>query len=102
MEHAGLPGPAQPGPSPHGRRSGDSRSKLEGDLREAIQAGGLTLHWQPVVHCPTGRLHGFEALARWTHPERGPISPAEFVPLADHTGQVGVLTVLALRKALEQ
>jgi EAL domain-containing protein (putative c-di-GMP-specific phosphodiesterase class I) len=45
---------------------------------------------------------GFEALARWTHPERGPIAPDEFIPLADQTGQVGTLTLLALRKSLEQ
>jgi len=87
---------------PHRDRTSLDRLTLVGDLRRAIDEQQISLDFQPQLRLRDGRIAGFEALARWTHPERGPISPAEFVPLADHTGQVGVLTTLALRKALEQ
>jgi diguanylate cyclase (GGDEF)-like protein len=87
---------------PQRDRTSLDRLTLVGDLRRAIDEQQITLDFQPQLRLCDGRIAGFEALARWTHPERGPISPAEFVPLADHTGQVGVLTSLALRKALEQ
>ncbi len=87
---------------PQRDRTSLDRLTLVGDLRRAIDEEEISVDFQPQLRLRDGRIAGFEALARWTHPERGPISPAEFVPLADHTGQVGVLTVLALRKALEQ
>ncbi len=87
---------------PQRDRTSLDRLTLVGDLRRAIDDEQISVDFQPQLRLRDGRITGFEALARWTHPERGPISPAEFVPLADHTGQVGELTVLALRKALEQ
>jgi diguanylate cyclase (GGDEF)-like protein len=64
------------------------RFALEQDLRIALLAGGLglSLAFQPIVQVGTGALLGLEALARWDHPDRGPISPGEFVPLAEGAG----------------
>ncbi|HEY9750603.1 MAG TPA: PAS domain S-box protein, partial [Allocoleopsis sp.] len=56
---------------------------LETDLRRAIERQELRLYYQPIVSLTTGRIHGFEALIRWQHPERGLISPAEFIPVAE-------------------
>lgn len=64
------------------------RQQLERDLRFAIEHGQFQLHYQPLVSCQTGALKGFEALLRWYHPERGLISPLEFIPLAEETGLI--------------
>ena len=75
------------------------RALLEGELREAI-AGNLVIpHFQPVVEMDTGRLIGFEMLARWLHPVRGMISPSEFVPIAEDIGLIGAMTESLLRRA---
>ena len=75
------------------------RNILEYDLRAAIKRGGFTLNYQPVVSLATGQVGGFEALLRWQHPTRGPISPAEFIPLAEETGLIVALGDWALREA---
>ncbi|TDH59013.1 EAL domain-containing protein [Dankookia rubra] len=75
------------------------RHALEHDLGEALALGQLDLHYQPIVDCPTGRLVGFEALARWHHPVRGPVSPAEFVPVAEECGLILPLGRWALETA---
>jgi EAL domain-containing protein (putative c-di-GMP-specific phosphodiesterase class I) len=101
MEHGGPPDAARQDPSLQSRTTND-RPKLERDLREAVLAGGLTLHWQPMVHCPTGRLHGFEALARWDRPGAGLVSPATFVPVAEAIGLHRELDLWVLRHALAE
>ena len=69
-----------------------SRFDLETDLRRAIPAGELTLHFQPKVSLPDYRLVGFEALVRWQHPQRGMLPPVTFVNLAEEAGLIGPLT----------
>ena len=64
------------------------KMKLEGELRSAITHGELELHFQPLVALGTGVVTGFEALVRWRHPERGLISPAMFVPLAEESALI--------------
>jgi EAL domain-containing protein (putative c-di-GMP-specific phosphodiesterase class I) len=78
------------------------RLELAGDLREAIRAGTVTAAFQPIVDLATGRVVKAEALARWTHPTRGPIPPAVFVPLAEESGLVDDLGALMLRLACGQ
>jgi len=76
-----------------------ARRKIEADLREAIEKEVLRPYYQPVVDLSTGRITGFEALVRWPHAERGMISPAEFIPVAEETGLINGLGGLMLRRA---
>ena len=76
-----------------------SRHKIEIDLRDAIQNDALRPYYQPLIDLATGRITGFEALVRWPHPERGMISPAEFIPVAEETGLINALGGLMLRRA---
>ncbi|TDR41702.1 EAL domain-containing protein (putative c-di-GMP-specific phosphodiesterase class I) [Tahibacter aquaticus] len=62
--------------------------RLEGHLREALDKGELEVRLQPILDIAHHRIAGFEALTRWTHPERGPISPAEFIALAEETSLI--------------
>jgi diguanylate cyclase (GGDEF)-like protein len=64
------------------------RFTLERALRGALDHGQLDVHYQPLVHLATERVDGFEALMRWTHPELGPVSPVEFIPIAEDTGLI--------------
>ena len=76
-----------------------TRRKIEIELREAIQNDLLRPYYQPLVDLSTGRIAGFEALVRWPHPERGMISPGEFIPVAEETGLIGAVGGLMLRRA---
>ncbi|RYD46369.1 MAG: GGDEF domain-containing protein, partial [Sphingomonadales bacterium] len=77
----------------------EDRLRLEQDLRQALGAGQLCLFYQPVVSAQTQGIVGFEALLRWRHPERGMVSPAEFIPLAEETGIIAEIGEWALRTA---
>jgi diguanylate cyclase (GGDEF)-like protein/PAS domain S-box-containing protein len=75
------------------------RRKIELDLRAAIEDEVLRPHYQPLIDLTSGRITGFEALARWPHPDRGMISPAEFIPVAEETGLIIGLGGVMLRRA---
>lgn len=77
------------------------RFSLETDLRRALQRGELQLHYQPLVDLDTGALSGFEALARWDHPDFGPISPVDFIPVAEESGLIVPLGRWALEQAAQ-
>jgi diguanylate cyclase len=77
-----------------------NRKLLEADLREAIENGGITLAYQPVVNNSGEKVIGVEALARWNHPDHGDIRPAEFVPIAEDSGLITALGEWVLRRAL--
>ncbi len=75
------------------------RFSMETDLRRALQRGELELHYQPLMDLGTGNLNGFEALARWQHPDLGAISPVDFIPVAEESGLIVPLGRWALEQA---
>jgi diguanylate cyclase (GGDEF)-like protein len=68
-----------------------ARHALETDLRQAIIEGGFEVYYQPIVDLQSNQISGCEALLRWCHPQRGMISPAEFIPVAEETGLINQL-----------
>ena len=79
-----------------------ARRQLEIDLRRALIEEELEVYFQPINDARTGAVRSFEALARWRHPERGMISPAEFIPLAEQTGLIVPLGEWVLRAACKE
>jgi diguanylate cyclase (GGDEF)-like protein/PAS domain S-box-containing protein len=78
------------------------RLRLEADLRHAVAQGLLMVAYQPLYDLGSGRLTGFEALARWSHPQEGPIAPASFIPMAEESGLIVPLTTFVLDRACRQ
>jgi diguanylate cyclase (GGDEF)-like protein len=78
-----------------------ARRSLELDLRHAVANDGFELHYQPLVNLKTGRISTCEALLRWSHPERGMISPGEFIPIAEEMGLIVEIGNWALRRACQ-
>ncbi len=78
------------------------RFQLEQDMRRALERGEFSLHYQPVIDLAQGKVVGSEALLRWRHPERGPVSPAEFIPLAEASGLIEPLSRWVLQQACTQ
>jgi len=78
------------------------RRLMEPQLRRALANGELTVEYQPIVDVQTSVPVGFEALARWNHPERGLVSPHEFIPVAEEAGLIGALDEFVLRRACSE
>ncbi len=76
--------------------------ELISELRDAIAAGQLVVHYQPQVDLTTGLVVGVEALVRWAHPTRGLLPPAAFVPAAERNGAIRLLTLVVLDRSLAQ
>lgn len=73
---------------------------IEQTLRTSVLEDEMAVHFQPIVNIITGRTVAFEALARWTSSTLGPVSPGEFIPVAERTGMISTITEVLLRKAL--
>jgi len=86
------------------RMLGDAREQVEllRDLRQAVARQQLELYYQPKVHAPSGEITGAEALLRWHHPQRGMVSPAVFIPIAERHGLIGVLGQWVIDEACRQ
>jgi len=80
-------------------RQVQERRELEVALRAAVEQDALQIHYQPLVNVRTGRISGFEALSRWICPRRGMVSPAEFIPLAEEIGLIGLIGERVLKRA---
>ncbi len=87
---------------PEHARNGQRRLRIAHELRGAIADREVGLHYQPKVDLRSGAVLGVEALARWRHPDLGPVPPGEFVELAEQTGAITPLTDLVLELVMEQ
>jgi diguanylate cyclase (GGDEF)-like protein len=84
------------------RRQFIQRAQIESELPFAIERGEFAIHYQPIISLKDGSLIGVEALLRWFHRERGLISPAEFIPIAEDTGHIVPITTWILKETCSQ
>ncbi len=84
------------------RRQAMDRLEIERGLTEALEANQIIVHYQPIVNTHSKSLYGFEALVRWNHPQKGLISPGQFLPVAEEAGMMATIGNLVLREACAQ
>ena len=96
-KQAGCPQVYEPKQATEARR----RFSIETELRRALDKDQLNLFYQPLINLKSGEVAGFEALARWTHEDRGEISPSEFIPVAEESGLILHLGRWAMDKAAQ-
>jgi diguanylate cyclase (GGDEF)-like protein len=96
-KRAGYPQVYEAGQATEARR----RFSIETELRRALEKDQLELFYQPLINLKTGQVAGFEALARWTHEDRGEIGPTEFIPVAEESGLIVTLGRWAMEKATQ-
>jgi diguanylate cyclase (GGDEF)-like protein len=84
---------------PRMQDAGLTQSTMQAELRAAIETGALFLEFQPILRLPAREVVSVEALLRWRHPARGVVSPMEFIPLAEDTGLIARIGLVALREA---
>lgn len=78
------------------------RMQTESDLRKVVSRGELEVYYQPIIDLKTGKIRSFEALLRWFHPEKGEISPAQFIPLAEEVGLIGGIGQKVIEEVCDQ
>lgn len=88
--------------SEHLRRELEHRKELESDIKLAIANDAFSAYFQPQVSLSSGRVTGVEALARWRHPERGMVSPGEFIPVAEKCGLMAAIGRVVITKAIRE
>ncbi len=84
------------------RQQSQNRIQLEAELYKALQNDEMTLFYQPKVNATTQKVEGFEALIRWIHPERGMVSPADFIPVAEESGLIIPMGKWVIKTACKQ
>jgi EAL domain-containing protein (putative c-di-GMP-specific phosphodiesterase class I)/GGDEF domain-containing protein len=88
--------------SPKMMSATEDNISLLGELKDAVRNGQISLHYQPKVDIATGEVYGVEALMRWNHPKRGNIPPSEFIPRAEQSTLIDLITEFALEKSIAQ
>ncbi|MEB3200347.1 MAG: EAL domain-containing protein [Synechococcaceae cyanobacterium] len=83
------------------RQQARERASTEQSLRTALASGQICCAFQPIISLRQQRIIGFEALARWNHPERGPIPPCDFIPVAEESGLIVAIDALVMKQACQ-
>jgi len=80
-------------------RSAQTRAHLARDIRPSLESGAFDMRYQPLIDAKTGRVASVEALIRWSHPVHGAVSPAIFIPIAEHAGLIREISIWVMERA---